>query len=120
MIQQEKGKDGLYALGTNINIGTKILHWFSYLLNIHPDVIVFYPNKEAFYYSIESIRKGGHTPYDPSFYYELVDILDPKEGLWERWNNRLFIKMENFMVVRQIRHGYGKKDMDLNFQKALH
>ena len=88
LIQQEKGKHGLYSLGININFATKILNWFRSLLNVYPDVIVFYPNKDAFNYSIESITKGKGTPYNPSFYYELIDILDPKEGLWERWNNR--------------------------------
>jgi hypothetical protein len=88
LIQQEKGKHGLYALGTGINIGTKILRWFRYVLNIHPDVIVLYPNKEAFRYSIESLNKGKNTPYDPSFYYELVHIMDPDEGLWGLWKNR--------------------------------
>ena len=71
-----------------INIGTNILRWFDSLINKHPDVIVFYPNKEAFCYSIESIKKGKNTPYDPSFYYELVNILNPQEGLWKRWKNR--------------------------------
>jgi hypothetical protein len=88
LIQQEKGKHGLYALGPKINIGTKILLWFYSLLNKHPDVIVFYPNKEAFCYSIESIKKGKNTPYNPSFYYELVNILDPQEGLWKLWKDR--------------------------------
>jgi hypothetical protein len=88
LIQQEKGKHGLYALGTNINIGTKIILWFGYLLNIHPDVIVFYPNDKAAYYKIENITKGKDTPYNPSFYYELVDILDPVEGIWGRWKNK--------------------------------
>jgi hypothetical protein len=88
LIQQEKGKHGLYALGTKINVGTKLVNWFYALLGIHPDVIVLYPNEEAFPYSIENLNKGKNTPYDPSFYYELVDILDPKEGLWERWKNR--------------------------------
>ena len=55
--QLEKGKHGLYALVMRINIGTNILRWFDSLINKHPDVIVFYPNKEAFCYSIESIKK---------------------------------------------------------------
>jgi hypothetical protein len=88
LIQQEEGKHGLYALGTNINIGTKIVLWLRSLLNIYPDVIVFYPNDRAPNYTIENIMKGKDTPYNPSFYYELVDILDPKEGFWERWNNK--------------------------------
>jgi len=88
LIQQEKGKHGLYALGTRINFGTKILRWLSSLLNIHPDVIVLYPNDRAAYYNIENITKGKDTPYDPSFYYELVDILDRMEGLWERWESK--------------------------------
>jgi len=88
LIQQEKGKHGLYALGTKINFGTKIILWLRSLLNIHPDVIVFYPNDKAAYYNIENITKGKDTPYDPSFYYELVDVLDPREGLWERWKKK--------------------------------
>jgi tetratricopeptide (TPR) repeat protein len=88
LIQQEKGNHGLYALGPTINNRTKILIWFSYLLGIYSDVIRFTPNEQAFYYSIESITKGKGTPYTPSFYYELVNILGPKEGLWERWRKR--------------------------------
>jgi hypothetical protein len=88
LIQQEKGKHGMYALGPKINLGTKILQWFYSLLGIYSDVIVLYPNKEAFPYSIENLNKGKNTPYNPSFYYELVDILDPQEGIWERWKNK--------------------------------
>ncbi len=83
-------------------------------------MIVLHPNKEALHYSIEN-NKGKNTPYDPSFYYELVDILDPIEGLWERWKNRpnsTFAKDGKFHGVRQIRHGYGKKESGLNFQQV--
>lgn len=88
LIQQEKGKHGLYALGTRINIATKVFRWFRCLLNIHPDVIVFYPNDKTTRYSIDNLTKGKDNPYDPALYYELVDILEDQDGLWERWNKR--------------------------------
>ncbi|QLH11239.1 hypothetical protein [Nitrosarchaeum sp. AC2] len=88
LIQQEEGKHGLYALGTHINIGTKIVRWFLAVLNKSPDVIVYYPGKKATMYSAKRLKKGKKTPYDPSFYYELVDIFDSEQGLWERWKKR--------------------------------
>ena len=45
LIQEEKGKRGLYALGTKISIGTEDLQWYCSQSSKHPDVIVLYPNK---------------------------------------------------------------------------
>jgi hypothetical protein len=88
LIQQEEGKHGLYALGTRIHFGTKIIRWFLALLNRQPDVIVLYPGKKALPYTIERIRRGKKTPYNPSFYYELVDVFDKTDGFFERWEKR--------------------------------
>ena len=88
LIQQEEGKHGLYALGTKINIGTKIVRWFLAVLNMSPDVIVYYPWRNAFSYSVSRLKKGKGTPYDPSFYYELIDIMDERQGFFSRWEKR--------------------------------
>ena len=88
LIQQEEGKHGLYALGTKINVGTKIVRWFLAVLNMSADVVVYYPGRKAIAYSVERLKKGKDTPYDPSFYYELIDIIDERQGLLKRWEKR--------------------------------
>lgn len=88
LIQQEVGKHGLNALGTRINHFTKFLNWLRSLLSVYPDVIVFCPGDKPRYYDIKSILKGKGTAYSPTFQYELVDILDPVEVFWTRWNDR--------------------------------
>lgn len=89
LIQQEEGKHGLYALGTHIEWFTKLLWWFLSVIDMSPDIIVYYPHEtKASKYSFENLTKGKKMPYNPSFYYKLVDILDKEYGLWERWNKR--------------------------------
>jgi hypothetical protein len=88
LIQQEVGKHGLNALGTTINRFTKFLNWLRSLLSIYPDVIVYSPGDKPRYYDTKSIFKGRGTAYNPTFQYELVDILDPVEGFWKRWHAR--------------------------------
>ncbi len=89
LIQQEEGKHGLYALGTHIAWHTKLSRWFLSLINKFPDIIVYYPPvTTASKYSLENLTKGKKMPYDPAFYYELVDILDNEKGLWKRWLNK--------------------------------
>jgi hypothetical protein len=85
LIQQEQGKHGLYALGTHIAWFTKLTRWFLSVINLMPDIIVYYPNNIPSKYLIENLTKGKRTPYDPAFYYELVDILDEEKGLWKKW-----------------------------------
>lgn len=84
LIQQEAGKHGLYVLGDKIFFGTKIWRWFLALLNRYPDIVVYYPGRKASCYNIETLRRYRNTPHYPALYYELVDILDPQNGLWQR------------------------------------
>lgn len=84
LIQQEDRKHGLYALGTHIEWFTKLWRWFLAIINCPPDIIVYYPNTTPSEYSLKSLTKGKKTPYDPAFYYKLIDILDKENGLWEK------------------------------------
>ncbi|MGI0021649.1 MAG: hypothetical protein ACRD9Q_02195 [Nitrososphaeraceae archaeon] len=89
LIQQEEEKHGLYALGIDIAWFTEIWWGILRVCNRLPDIIVYYPHEtKASKYSLENLIKGKKSPYDPSFYYVLVDILDKERGLWERWNKR--------------------------------
>jgi len=88
LIQTESGKHGIYGIPSKSSTGTNFIQGIASLVNIHGNSIVLYPSTDAFYYNIESIKKGKNTPYDPFFYYELVDILDPAEGLWELWKKK--------------------------------
>jgi len=89
LIQQEDRKHGLYALGTHIAWFTKLWWWILRIFNKSPDIVVYYPPiTKASQYSFENLIKGKKSPYNPSFYYALVDILDKENGLWERWNNK--------------------------------
>ena len=88
LIQQEEGKHGLYALGTHIAWFTKLERWFLSVINSMPDIIVYYPNDRPSEYSLQNLTKGKKMPYDPAFYYELVDILDEEKGFWKRWLNK--------------------------------
>lgn len=88
LIQQEEGKHGLYALGTHIAWFTKLWRWFLSVINCPPDIIVYYPNIKPSEHSIKNLTKGKKTPYDPAFYYELIDILNEEKGLWKRWLNK--------------------------------
>ena len=84
LIQQEAGKHGLYALGDKIFFGTKIWRWFLALLDRYPDIVVYYPGRKASCYDVKALTKYRKTPHYPALYYELVNILDPQNGLWQR------------------------------------
>ncbi len=85
LIQQEDRKHGLYALGTHVAWFTKLWRWFLSVINCPPDIIVYYPNTKPSEYSLNNLTKGKKTPYDPAFYYQLIDILDEEKGLWKKW-----------------------------------
>ena len=85
LIQQAQGKHGLYALTPHIGWAEKLLRWFRFLIGRPEDIIVYFPGDTANPYTKERLYRGKGTPHNPTFYYELIDLLDPDHGLYERY-----------------------------------
>ena len=86
LVQQESGKHGMYGLGEDISFGTKIVRWAKRLVGIYPDIVVYYPNGPVENYSIANLIRFKNTPHYSTFYYHLVDMHDPVNGLIHRRN----------------------------------
>jgi hypothetical protein len=85
LIQQAQGKHGLYALTPHIGFLEKFLRWIRSVKGKPEDVIVYFPGETANEYTKERLYRGKGTPHNPTFYYELIDILDPVHGLYDRY-----------------------------------
>lgn len=89
LIQQARGKHGLYALTPHIGFMEKFLRWIRFVLGRPEDVIVYFPGETANAYATERLYRGKGTPHNPTFYYELIDMLDPVDGLYDRYVDAL-------------------------------
>lgn len=89
LIEQAQGKHGLFALSPYIGWMEKIVRWIRSLGGMPEDVIVYYAGETANEYTKERLYRGKGTPHNPTFYYELIDILDPKNGLYDRYVDAL-------------------------------
>jgi len=93
LLVQEKGKHGMYALREKIpSFLEKLKFWEicrkpDVIVYYPPNVIAYHPGEAANLYSRERLYKGKGTPHDPTFYYELIDILDDHDGLWNKYLN---------------------------------
>lgn len=85
LVQQAQGKHGLYALTPHIGFMEKFLRWIRFVIGRPEDVIVYFPGDVANQYSKERLYRGKGTPHNPTFFYELIDILDPDDGLYDRY-----------------------------------
>ena len=81
LIQQEKGKHGMYALGRNVGIRAILSRRFKEIFGVAIDSIVYYPGVEASIPKKDEIFSGRGTRHYPQFYYKLVDIHDKFNGL---------------------------------------
>ncbi len=85
LIQQAEGKHGLYALGSNIGFGEKFERRLREIFGMSQDVIVYYPGEKATPYNEKALHKGKGNPHNPTFYYELIDMLDKHNGLYDKY-----------------------------------
>lgn len=46
--------------------------------------------------TLERDYQGKDTPHNPTFYYELIDILDEKDGLYNRYEYAKIIQSMTF------------------------
>lgn len=89
LIQQARGKHGLYALTPHIGFMEKFLRWVRFVVGKPEDVIVYFPGETTNTYTKERLYRGKGTPHNPTFYYELVDMLDSADGLYDRYVDAL-------------------------------
>ena len=90
LIEQEDGKHGLYSLGGG-KLYARFRRWIGHVFGRPPDIVVYYP---VFYADQQvpgqdrsRIDEMKGTPHYTTFYFKLVDMLDPKEGIWHRKDN---------------------------------
>lgn len=90
LTEQERGGHGLYALGRRGRYG-KFKYWLGHVFRRPPDIVIYYPitrkDQTIPGHDWDIINKVKGTPHYSTFYYTLVDMLDPNEGLWERRKN---------------------------------
>lgn len=97
LVEQEHGGHGLYALGGG-KFYAKFRRWLRYVINRPPDIVVYFPvyakNPEDINTVIQAVAPNrsrigdmGGTPNYATYYYKLVDMLDPAEGLWHQRDN---------------------------------
>jgi len=84
LIQQEKGKHGMYALGRNVGIRAIFGRRLKEIFGIAIDSIVYYPGTEATIPEESEIFNVRGTRHYPQFYYVLVDIHDKCNGLFDK------------------------------------
>ena len=115
LIQQEEGKHGLYALGhRKIGPLERVKRRVLEIIGRSEDVIVYYPGEAANLYTKERLYRGKGTPHNPTFYYELIDVLDDRHGLWNKYldaqksvGNQTFTKEGAFHSEGSLGHANG-------------
>lgn len=85
LIQQAQGKHGLYALTPYIGWMEKLTRRLREIIGMPEDVIVYFPGELANTHSRDRLYRGKGTPHNPTFFYELIDMLDPEDGLYDRY-----------------------------------
>lgn len=100
LIMQSKGKHALYSLGRNVG-GMELIdmRWHE-IIGRPIDVVVYYPGENANLHTKKRLEQGIGTPHNPTFFYELVDIHDKENGLYNKWDinndNNTFTKKGAF------------------------
>ena len=84
LIQQTSGKHALYGLSGDLSLLDYIKRK---LKTVSSDLgtVVYYPSDKAERYDLNYLKQFGETPHYPTQYYELVDILDAQNGLFDRY-----------------------------------
>ena len=83
LIQQTSGKHALYGLTNEVDFFDKMRRQWTKFTSRYG--IVYYPGKTASKYDKKYLKKFGGTPHYPTCFYQLVDILDEKNGLFPRY-----------------------------------
>ena len=83
LIQQEAGKHGMYGLGFPL-FRIKFWRYIKSIVGLKSNIVVFYPYKPAKKYNQDDLLRYKDTVHYASFYYDLVHILDEKQGLYHR------------------------------------
>ena len=84
LIQQTNGKHALYGLSGDLSL----LDYLKRKLKTTSSdlgTVVYYPSTKAERYDLSYLKQFGETPHYPTQYYELVDILDSQNGLFDRY-----------------------------------
>lgn len=87
LIEQSKGKHALYSLGRNVGKFEYLgIRWHE-IIGRPQNVIVYYPGEKSNIHTKKRLYQGKDTPHNPTFYYELIDILDEKDGLYTKYKD---------------------------------
>lgn len=84
LTQQGRGHHAMYGLDPDNRVATGFKAMKA-LWSKREDIIMYRPATIASTYTRSGLYKAKNWLYRPTFNYELVDILDPKNGLYNRY-----------------------------------